>query len=198
MDRYEQINSVWNSDSINSYNICPSNLWSYCLTKWLKAFVFYCIDKHLPVTLLIISVGDNWKHIKTLYKILKGSRDCLLYTKKETNCGLFTVKPWLHYFYLTWKRKNCQNRRYPNQSIVVYIFHKGIISFILCGYEVQTNVYFFILSESPPLIPLHLEPPLLSSLKHVIDNARGLSERDLSGSWFNITQNSFTLTPPSN
>ena len=94
--------------------------------------------------------------------------------------------------------KYCQNRRYPNQSRVVYIFHKGIISFILCGYEVQMNVYFFILSESPPLIPLHLEPPLLSSLKHVIDNVRGLSERDLSGSWFNITQNSFTLTPPSN
>ena len=28
-----------------------------------------------------------------LIRILKWSRDCLLYTKKETNCGLFTVKP---------------------------------------------------------------------------------------------------------
>jgi len=35
--------------------------------------------------------------------ILKRSYDCLLYTKKETNCGLFIVKPWLYYFYLTWK-----------------------------------------------------------------------------------------------
>ena len=34
--------------------------------------------------------------------ILKRSRDCLLYTKKETNCGLFIVNT-LHYFYLTWK-----------------------------------------------------------------------------------------------
>ena len=34
----------------------------------------------------------------------KRSRDCLLYTKKDTNCGLFIVNTWLHYFYLTWKR----------------------------------------------------------------------------------------------
>jgi len=39
-----------------------------------------------------------------LHIILKRARDCLLYTKKETNCGLFTVNTWLHYFYLTWKR----------------------------------------------------------------------------------------------
>jgi len=28
-----------------------------------------------------------------MLNILKRSRDGLLYTKKETNCGLFTVKP---------------------------------------------------------------------------------------------------------
>jgi len=37
-------------------------------------------------------------------EILKRSCDCLLYTKKETNCGFFIVNIWLHYFYLTWKR----------------------------------------------------------------------------------------------
>jgi len=55
-----------------------------------------------------------------LHIILKRARDCLLYTKNETNCGLFTVNTWLHYFYLTWtrsKRIYCQNRRYPNHSI---------------------------------------------------------------------------------
>ena len=36
--------------------------------------------------------------------ILKPSRNCLLYTKKETNCSLFIVNTWLHFFYLTWKR----------------------------------------------------------------------------------------------
>jgi len=36
-------------------------------------------------------------------------------------------------------------------SLVDYKFHKGIISLVLCGYEVQMNKYFLILSESPPL-----------------------------------------------
>ena len=44
---------------------------------------------------------------------------------------------------------------YDNQDIgqspVVYIFHKGIISLVLCGYEVQMNMKFLILSESPSL-----------------------------------------------
>ena len=39
-----------------------------------------------------------------LYQLLKQSRDCFLYTKMETNCVLFIVNIWLHYFYLTWKR----------------------------------------------------------------------------------------------
>ena len=38
-----------------------------------------------------------------LLNILKRSRDCLLYTKKETNCVLFIVNICLHYFYITWK-----------------------------------------------------------------------------------------------
>jgi len=25
----------------------------------------------------------------------------------------------------------------------VYIFHKGILLYVLCGYEVQKNMYFF-------------------------------------------------------
>jgi len=29
-------------------------------------------------------------------------------------------------------------------SSVVYLFHKGIISQVLCGYEVQTNMYYFL------------------------------------------------------
>jgi len=34
---------------------------------------------------------------------------------------------------------------------IVYIFHKGILSEVLCGYEVQMSMYFFkFLSESPP------------------------------------------------
>jgi len=37
-------------------------------------------------------------------------------------------------------------------SSVVYIFHKGIISLVLCGYEVQMNSICFILSESPSLM----------------------------------------------
>ena len=32
--------------------------------------------------------------------ILKRYLDCLLYKKKETNCGLFIVNTWLHYVYL--------------------------------------------------------------------------------------------------
>jgi len=36
-------------------------------------------------------------------------------------------------------------------SSVVYIFHKCIISYVLCGYEVQINMQVFGLSESPPL-----------------------------------------------
>ena len=28
-------------------------------------------------------------------------------------------------------------------SSVVYVFHKGIILQVLCGYEVQMNMYFF-------------------------------------------------------
>jgi len=31
--------------------------------------------------------------IMKIMDILKRSRDCLLYTKKETNRGLFTIKP---------------------------------------------------------------------------------------------------------
>ena len=31
----------------------------------------------------------------------------------------------------------------------VYIFHKGIIVYVLCGYEVQMRMYFFFLRESP-------------------------------------------------
>jgi len=45
-----------------------------------------------------------WNERATLRDILKWSCDCLLYTKKETNCVLFIVNIWLHYFYLTWKR----------------------------------------------------------------------------------------------
>jgi len=41
-------------------------------------------------------------------------------------------------------------------SLVVYIFHKGIISSVLCDYEVKMNTYFFILSESPSLINMSL------------------------------------------
>jgi len=36
----------------------------------------------------------------TINVILKRSRDCLLYTKKETNFGLFIVNTLLHYFNL--------------------------------------------------------------------------------------------------
>jgi len=28
-------------------------------------------------------------------------------------------------------------------TLVVYIFHKGITLLVLCGYEVQMNMYFF-------------------------------------------------------
>jgi len=42
-------------------------------------------------------------------------------------------------------------------SSIVYIFHKRIISKVLCGYEVQMNIcQFLILSESPALI--YLQP----------------------------------------
>ena len=38
-------------------------------------------------------------------------------------------------------------------SSVVYIFHKSITfrHSVLCGYEVQMNLFFFVLSESPSL-----------------------------------------------
>ena len=36
-------------------------------------------------------------------------------------------------------------------SSVVNIFHKGIMSLVLCDFEVQINIGRFILSESPPL-----------------------------------------------
>ena len=49
---------------------------------------------------------------------------------------------------------------YDNSNIgpssVVYIFHKGIISLVLCSYESQMNMYIFILSESLPLMQFKL------------------------------------------
>ena len=36
-------------------------------------------------------------------------------------------------------------------SSFVYIFQKGIVSFVLCGYEVQLNVYIFDVERSQPL-----------------------------------------------
>ena len=37
----------------------------------------------------------------------------------------------------------------------LYICHKVIISQVLCGYEIQMNMYIYDLSESPPLKSTH-------------------------------------------
>ena len=54
--------------------------------------------------------------------ILKRSRNCLLYTKKETNGRVVIVNTLLHYINLGGKRperKYCHNRRYLDHYLIM-------------------------------------------------------------------------------
>ena len=76
--------------------------------RWFVNICVYC-----SISILCSYISSIWTKLDVLYikkrhflsfvlksQILKRSRDCLLYTKKETNCVLFIVNIWLRYFYV--------------------------------------------------------------------------------------------------
>jgi len=77
--------------------------------------------------------------------------------KKQHNLGLPTFKPASTKYLLRLTRLilfltiSVYDYKDLGKYSVVYIFHKGILSQVPCGYKVQMNMYFFILNESPSL-----------------------------------------------